>query len=289
MFSLNEMGCDIKFQPVIKWSGSKRNQVNQILKYFPEKIETYYEPFCGGCSVLRGLLDSDIKVGEYHVSDLNADLISAWEYIKDKPKDVSDFYREFWQELNKDSDVDRKRDFYNEVRDRLNKEHNPLDFICIMRVTVNGLPRYNSDGEFNNAFHLTREGILPDTFAEIVKDWSRILNRFNVQFSCKSYEQVNPKENDFMYLDPPYANTNGMYFGGFDVERFFSWLREQVCAYVFSFDGITTYEDNTYAVPTDLYDQHLYLESGNSSFRRIIGKSNDCNVQESLYVKGILK
>ena len=50
------------FQPVIKWSGSKRKQVQEILKYFPKEINVYYEPFCGGSSVLRGLLDSNIKV-----------------------------------------------------------------------------------------------------------------------------------------------------------------------------------------------------------------------------------
>ena len=37
------------FQPVIKWSGSKRSQANDILKFFPKQINTYYEPFCGGC------------------------------------------------------------------------------------------------------------------------------------------------------------------------------------------------------------------------------------------------
>ena len=55
-----------KFQPVIKWSGSKRSQSQEILKYFPKNIQTYYEPFCGGCSILMALmLDEDIKVGKY--------------------------------------------------------------------------------------------------------------------------------------------------------------------------------------------------------------------------------
>ena len=44
----------IKFQPVIKWSGSKRSQCEDILEYFPQTINTYYEPFCGGCSMLMG-------------------------------------------------------------------------------------------------------------------------------------------------------------------------------------------------------------------------------------------
>lgn len=36
--------------------------------------------------------------------------------------------------------------------------------------------------------------------------------------------------------------------------------------------------DNTYEVPSDLYSKHLYIKSGNSSFKRTI-------VYESLYIK----
>ena len=35
----------MNFQPVIKWSGSKRSQSEEIIKYFPKEIDTYYEPF----------------------------------------------------------------------------------------------------------------------------------------------------------------------------------------------------------------------------------------------------
>ena len=35
--------------------------------------------------------------------------------------------------------------------------------------------------------------------------------------------------------------------------------------------------------PIDLYEEHKYIKSGNSSFKRTIGKSNDSIVYESLY------
>lgn len=37
-------------KPVIKWSGSKRSQAAEILKYVPDSYGTYYEPFIGGGS-----------------------------------------------------------------------------------------------------------------------------------------------------------------------------------------------------------------------------------------------
>ena len=40
------------FEPAVKWSGSKRSQAEEIVKLFPKEIDTYYEPFCGGCNVI---------------------------------------------------------------------------------------------------------------------------------------------------------------------------------------------------------------------------------------------
>lgn len=273
------------FEPVIKWSGSKRSQAENILGYFPKEIDTYYEPFCGGASVLRRLLSSDIKVNRYVCSDLNSGLIDLWNEIINNPESVSSYYKKLWSELNVDDDKQRKKEYFKKVRERYNKEHNPLDFMFIMRTTTNGMPRYNRDGEFNNSFHVTRNGIVPDTLTKIIHEWSDLLKLSNVEFVSCSYEEINPMDNDFVYLDPPYANTKGMYYGTIDYKKFWEWLRSLPCKYVLSFDGISGEEDNTWNVPKDIYSTHKYLLSGNSSFKRTIGRSNNSIVYESLYIK----
>lgn len=273
------------FQPVIKWSGSKRSQCQNIIKYFPKEINIYYEPFCGGASVLRGLLESGIKVKQYVCSDLNEGLIELWKLIKEDPVSVSNHYQELWAELNSHDDKAIKREYFETVRERYNKEHNPLDFMFIMRTTTNGMPRYNQKGEFNNSFHITRNGIEPERLRKIINEWSVLLNKNNVCFKSCSYDTIIPQKGDFMYLDPPYAGTKGMYFGGFDNKKLFEYLRKIDCSWAMSYDGISGREDNTFEVPQDLYDEHLYIKSGNSSFKRVIGKSNDSIVYESLYLK----
>ena len=273
------------FQPVIKWSGSKRSQANKILEFFPKEIDTYYEPFVGGGSVIKKLLSSDIKVNRYICSDINNDLIDLWNLIKSSPVLVADRYEEMWNELNIDDDKERKKQYFYMVRKRFNEEKNPLDFMFIMRTTTNGMPRYNLSGEFNNSFHITRDGIKPKTIRDTIIKWSKVLNENNVEFVCKDYISIEPSKNDFMYLDPPYANTKGMYYGALDYGRFWDWLRKSPCKYVLSFDGVSGEIDSTYAVPKDIYEKHEYLLNGNSSFKRTIGKSNDSMVYESLYVK----
>ena len=273
------------FEPVIKWSGSKRSQAENILTYFPKEIDTYYEPFCGGASVLRRLLSSDIKVNRYVCSDLNSGLIDLWNEIINNPERVSSYYNRLWNELNVDDDKQRKKEYFATVRERYNREHNPLDFMFIMRTTTNGMPRYNRDGEFNNSFHVTRNGIIPETLEKIIYEWSELLNKNKVEFMACSYDEIKPKENDFVYLDPPYANTKGMYYGTIDYDKLWNWLRNLPCKYALSFDGISGEEDNTWNVPQDVYSRHEYLLNGNSSFKRTIGKSTDSIVYESLYLK----
>lgn len=273
------------YEPVIKWTGSKRSQAEQILRYFPSEIDTYYEPFCGGASILRRLIDSNIKVKHYVCSDVNIDLINLWSCIITNPNEVSAHYKMLWNELNKDNDRNRKREYFNTIRSRFNKEHNPLDFMFIMRTTTNGMPRYNQNGDFNNSFHITRNGINPDTLDKIIHEWHALLNEHHVEFISCSYEDIYPQKYDFVYLDPPYANTKGMYYGAIDFDMFWDWCEKLPCRYALSFDGISGEIDNTYPVPQHIYAKHVYLKSGNSSFKRTIGRSNNSIVYESLYLK----
>lgn len=274
------------FEPVIKWSGSKRSQANEIIKYFPKEINTYYEPFCGGCSMLMALVKSNIKVQNYICSDINEDLINLWQSIKLRPDTVYQHYKALWGELNKDDDKNRKRYFFEEIRDRYNKFHNELDFMFIMRTTTNGMPRYNRKGEFNNSFHITRNGIQPKRLKNIINEWSEILNKNNVIFKTASFEDIIPlNKEDFLYLDPPYANTKGMYFGNFNNKKLFEYMETVKCPYILSYDGISGNIDNTYEIPKNIYDVHLYIKSGNSSFKRTIGKTKDSIVYESIYIK----
>lgn len=272
------------YEPVIKWSGSKRYQAEKIIEYFPNEIDTYYEPFCGGASVLRRLLDSGIKVNHYICSDINEDLINLWNKIKYNSKDVIENYRKLHKELNIDDNKERKKEYFNKIRDRYNLEHNPLDFMFIMRTTTNGMPRYNNDGEFNNSFHISRNGIEPDTLENIINQWSDVLNTYDVIFKSQSYELINPSKQDMVYMDPPYANCKSMYFGTIDYSKLWNWIRNLKCNYILSFDGLSGNKNNTFKVPHDIYKKHKLILNGNSSFKRTIGNSNNSEVYESLYI-----
>ena len=272
-------------QPAIKWSGSKRPQAKEIVSHFPSSIKTYYEPFCGGCSVLMEAINSGTNIERYVCSDINNDLISLLNYIKESPNKIIEHYSSLWEQLNDDDNIDRKKSFYEFVRNRFNKERSPLDFMFLNRTSCNGLIRYNKKGEFNSPFHLNRKGIEPITLKKIINSWSETFNKCNIRFINCSYTDIHPIEGDFLYLDPPYANTKQMYFNDFDNGRFFDWLGEVNCSYLLSYNGKSGEDDNTFPVPKSLYNEHIYIKSGNSSFKRIKEIDKSADVYESLYIK----
>lgn len=280
---------NITFQPAIKWSGSKRSQCNEIIKHFPLDIDTYFEPFCGGCSMLYRLMaEPSMKVNKYVVSDLNADLIKFWIKLKNNRQSLIKGYKELWNEFNIDNNQDRMREYYFKIRDRYNKNHDTIDFLFLMRTCYNGSPRYNSKGEFNTCIHPNRKGIEPQRLEKIFEDWSYYLNFRDVEFLNISYDEIEPTEKDFCYFDPPYEFTRGLYFCGFDNGKFIEFLKTLKCNWIMSYDGrvdsdIIT-KDNSNNVPKELYTEKILLRAGNSSFRRLTGNLKN-TIHEALYIK----
>ena len=273
-------------QPIIKWSGSKRSQASKIISLLNDTYEIYYEPFCGGCSVLFYILNHcPNRFSKYICSDINRELIDTFNMIKNNPQEIFNNYKIMWKELNKDNDLERKKNYFNQIRAEFNKTKDAKLFFFIMRTTTNGMPRYNANGEFNNSFHITRDGINPNRLKPILYQWNNLLNLFKVEFVCCSYDSIKPSKLDFMYLDPPYFNTKGMYYGTIDYINLWKFLNNCNCDYFLSFNGVAGEEINIVDVPKGIYNQHFLLYSGNSSFRRVVGKNKNVNVKESLYIK----
>lgn len=264
------------FQPVIKWSGSKRTQSANILKFFPKNFNTYYEPFLGSGSMLYA------SSPKYSIcGDVCSPLIQLWNFIKDFPEELAESYKIRWELLHKDG----YQVFYK-IRERFNADNNPEDLLFLSRTCVNGLIRFNKNGEFNNSLHHTRPGISPERLKKIILDWSNHIQ--SCIFYCQDYSITleEAKKGDLVYLDPPYVHTKGRYYGTIDLSAFLDQLERlnsNDVRYILSFDGKRGNSDFTVELPKELYKRHEYLPSGNSSFKKVIDKQNIL-VYESLYM-----
>jgi DNA adenine methylase len=270
----------IQDQVLVKWTGSKRLQAEEIVRRFPRHIETYYEPFVGGGSVLYRLLKSDITVNRYRCSDTCKPLIGLWRMVKDNPRKLVLSYGEMWRRLQVEGAA-----YYQSVRDEFNETGSPALFFFLLRTCRNGLIRFNRKGEFTAAFHYGRSGMQPETVRRIILDWSTTLRQHDVRFYHRNYQRVQASEGDLIYLDPPYRISTRfiLYNGPFDFDKFFRWLRKQSSDYLLSLNGYSGEDDIRVDVPTDLYGEHLLIDSGISSLRRLNGNEGRA-LRDSLYV-----
>lgn len=194
---------------------------------------------------------------------------------------MAEAYRIRWQRLQDDGYL-----VYYEIRDEFNKNHAPEDLLFLSRTCVNGLIRFNGDGEFNNSLHHTRPGIEPSRLKKIIIDWSQHIQA--ADFFAQDYRETTKSahEGDLVYLDPPYFHTKGRYYGTIDYDDFLKYLSDlnaRGIKFMLSFDGIRGDENYTVNLQEGLYKRHVFIPSGNSSFKKVMDKQS-LQVLESLYL-----
>ncbi len=271
----------MKFKPIVKWTGSKRKIAQEIITHFPKQINTYYEPFIGSGAILRTLLESDVKVGKFVCSDKNEDLIRMWLDIRDSPQFLIDSFTKYSEELANSANPE---DYYYKFREDFNTNkggHSGAKFFFLTRTCYAGVVRYNNKGIFNTPYgksHLLKK----ETAAQRILDWSTKIK--NVEFHWKDYKEIQPLQNDFVFLDPPYFNVKAvMYFGKINFNEFIQYITNLACSWGMTLDGKSTNYDRTCEIPTEIYDKKMYLAPQNCFLSMMINKDN--TIQESFYLK----
>lgn len=200
--------------------------------------------------------------------------------MQKQPEELVELYEREWMLLQENF----PNHFYN-VRDRFNTNPNGVDLAFLTRTCVNGIVRFNKDGEFNNSIHLSRRGMKPSNFESIVEKWHLKLQKF--QFTNLDYREVldQAQTGDLIYLDPPYAGSNNRYIADLDVESLFlelDKLNSRGVKWMLSFDGKRGDIDLEYPVPEELYKSKQFLSNGKSTLNQVLNGTNE-EVLETLY------
>jgi len=203
------------YVPPIKIQGIKTKIVPVIKKYAMLNQDTLWaEPFMGS-----GVVGFNVACDKAVFADSNPCIIDFYSQIKSK-KITSYIVRQF---LEQEGFVlaEKGEKYYYEVRDRFNKERNPLDFLFLNRSCFNGMIRFNKSNCFNVPY-----GHKPQRFSKayitkivnqvkyveeqlVYKDWN---------FLCQSFEKTIEQlpDNAFIYCDPPYIGRNVDYYDSWD-------------------------------------------------------------------------
>lgn len=199
----------ITISPFLKWAGGKRWFAERWIHLIPDKFERYIEPFVGSGAMYFALLPKNAIL-----SDLNADLINAYEAVRDDPAGI--------QRRLQSHDQQHCKDHYYVTRS--SKPGEAVDraawLIYLNRTCWNGLYRVNRRNEFNVPIGTKTRAVLPtDNFLSVsvaLQSAKLLVQDFEATIDLAV-------EGDFVFVDPPYTVKHN--FNGFVKynDHIFSW------------------------------------------------------------------
>lgn len=226
--------------------GDKYKLMEQLLKYFPVEVGTFFEPFTGGGTVFL-----NINAKKYVLNDLDKNLIKIHRLLVKSSKNPQLFYSEILRVISKYG-LSRSylRDIvpqslkkqwpktyyarfnkvgYDKLRVRVNKNINndPLILYILLIYGFNRMLRFNGGGKFNlpvgNVDFNKNVVRSLDMYFDFVRNKEITFNTFDFRKFIKLQQY---KKNDFIYLDPPYLITGSEYNKYWHLEAELDLLKE---------------------------------------------------------------
>ncbi|MDE6302717.1 MAG: Dam family site-specific DNA-(adenine-N6)-methyltransferase [Clostridia bacterium] len=219
----------ILLRPFVKWVGGKSQLIDELEKMLPtggEKVLTKYcEPMIGGGALFFNMV-SKYAFEQLYISDINAELINAYNVIKG---DVDSLIEKLqvMQLLFLPMDENGRKLYYYSLRDKFNTTQlsnatateKAAYFIFLNKTCFNGLYRVNRKGQFNVPMGAYKYPTICDE--ENLRNINKVLQ--NVTIICGDYSLSKQfiDNNTFVYLDPPYrpiSETSG--FTSYNTDAF---------------------------------------------------------------------
>lgn len=198
--------------PPIKCQGIK----TKIVPFIKEKVVrdekgTWIEPFVG-----TGVVVFNIVPQNALLCDKNQYIIALYQGIQNgiiSSKQVREFLEYHGKILEQQG-----ASYYKKMRDDFNKNGDPLYFLFLNRADFNGMIRFNRKGEFNVPFCQKPKRFSKAYITKIcnqIDGVTKVMQGKNWVFKCCSWQEAfdEAKENDYIYLDPPYIGRDTSYVG----------------------------------------------------------------------------
>jgi DNA adenine methylase len=185
-------------RPFLRWAGGKNWFVRHLSRLLNGvHYNNYHEPFLGGASVFFSLRPPNISF----LSDVNTELITTYNALKQSPKSV----------IKHLGDFKNTKSFYYNIRDARysNESKVAAKFIFLNQTSFNGIYRVNLNGKYNVPYGFRTKAFFEE---QNLFDVSAALK--NARIAVGDFEIVldDLKSRDLVFLDPPYTvshNNNG--------------------------------------------------------------------------------
>lgn len=200
--------------PMIKYRGGKSKEIAHFIDNMPRDYSRYVEPFLGG-----GALYFYLQPEQAIINDINSRLYRFYKEMQEKypiaRRQLDKLQKEYEEnqkayEILKSKTPDERVENRNEslyylMRDAFNhKTDTPylesVVYFFINKTAYSGMIRYNANGEYNVPFGRYKNF----NTKLITEEHFKLLQRteiYNYDYS-RVFDMV--KEDDFVFLDPPY-------------------------------------------------------------------------------------
>jgi DNA adenine methylase len=230
---------EIKLRSPLRYPGGKQRALKQILEMFPDSAKEYREPLVGGGSVYLQARSIDFA-RRYWINDKFEELISFWRTVQDPgmctqlQKDLSHLHSSFHSTKEIKEYFQQARKANSGSSDNLMYKDAIL-FFFFNRVSFSGTTLaggFSSAASINRftASSIHRLEVLPAALAG-----TRITNL--------DFEEVilEPGEDVFIFLDPPYYKASKLYgrhgtLHAFDHQKLADCLRQSSHRFLVTYD-----------------------------------------------------
>ena len=211
--------------------GDKYKLINEIKTHFPQHIGRLIEPFVGGGSVFM-----NVDANEFLLNDIDSFVISIHRMLCSYVDREDEFFKEFFDIVKKynlslsykENTVPKElkesfpktyfakynKEAYSQLRDDFNKggKQDIMQLYALLIYGFNRMLRFNKKGDFN--LPVGNVDFNQNTYNAIV-DYFTLLKDKNVVWYNEDFRvflnNIDYREDDLIYLDPPYLITFSEY------------------------------------------------------------------------------
>ncbi|MAZ56133.1 MAG: hypothetical protein CMP54_04000 [Flavobacteriales bacterium] len=206
-----------KMIPILRWVGSKKRIIDQIIDNIPKEFNNYYEPFLGSAIVFINMKCNN----KIYLNDYNKDVMNIYNLVKNEPDKLIEKLEYYCKNYIKNENMEKKKEEYLHRRTLLNNFKNiysndkdaphPMEvslsraalYIYINKTCFNGFMQFNKEDNNTSGFGQIMN---PKFYKENqIYNLSKVLQ--NVTLENKDYKDIviNAQKGDFIYMDPPYV------------------------------------------------------------------------------------
>ena len=197
---------------IIKWLGSKNKLLPIIKENMPLEYNKYIEPFFGS-----GTLFFNLQPEKAVINDINENIISLFKIVKDE-NEKDKLYNEIKKldEQYYKLPFEKRKEYFFSIRDLFNTMTEPdikkiTLFVFLTNRCFNGIFKINKHGKCIVGFGEIKNAKRKNTIdKDKLDEMSKYLYENDILILNKDFNDIIEfsKENDFVYLDPPYVKND---------------------------------------------------------------------------------